>query len=65
MPLAALQLSFNRLTEEVGTLLAVLKNGVHPVKRPLRETGGNLLVIDLFSTHAEIYPISPKLTSYP
>ena len=65
MPLAALQLSFNRLSEEVGAFLAVLKNGVHPVKRPLGEPSRDLLMIDLFSTHAEIYPISPKLTSPP
>lgn len=51
MPLTPLQFPFDSLTDEVGTLFAIVQNGVDPGQRPLRESGGHLFVVDLFASH--------------
>ena len=53
LPLAlpALQFPIYSLPDEVGPLLAVLKNRIHPGQRSLGKPGWDLLVVDLFPTH--------------
>lgn len=51
MTLPPLQFPLDSLTDEVGAFLALLKNGVDPSQRPLRESGWSLLVVDLFASH--------------
>jgi hypothetical protein len=63
MTLSPFQFPLYRLPDEVGSFLAVLKSGVDSLQSPLREACRHLLVVYLFSTHAKIYQISPKLTS--
>lgn len=47
-----LNLALNGLSDEVGSLLAVLQNGVDAVKRAFREARRGLLVVDLFPAHS-------------
>jgi hypothetical protein len=63
MPFPTLQFPLYSLADQIGSLLAVLKNIVHALQRPLRKSRRNLLVIDLFSAHAKIYQISTNLKS--
>jgi hypothetical protein len=53
MAFASFKFAFYGLPNEVSPLLAVNQNGVHAVKRTLWEACRNLLVVYLFSTHAE------------
>lgn len=48
---ATFKLPLDRLPDEVGTLLFVAQDGVDTGKRPLREPGRGLFVVDLFSSH--------------
>jgi hypothetical protein len=54
MTQTALNLSLHSLSDEVGTLFAVLKNLVNSGQRSLREACWRLFVVDLFPAHAEI-----------
>jgi hypothetical protein len=65
MTFPTLQFSFHGFADQVGSPLAVLKNGVHAVERAGGEPGRDCLVVDLLSAHDEIYLISPNLTSLP
>lgn len=63
--LPTFQLTLDSFAQQVRTLLPIIKNGIHAGQRALGQACGNLLVIDLFSTHAKIYVISGNLTSPP
>jgi hypothetical protein len=52
MTLATLQFPLYRFPNELGTVFAVLKNGVDAVKRAVREACRGLLMVDLLPTHA-------------
>jgi len=47
----ALQFPLNSLSDEVRALFAIVQNGVHAVQGAIRQTGRDLLKIDLFSAH--------------
>ncbi len=47
MPLPAPQLPLHSPADELATAFAIFKGGVNAFNRPLRETGGGLLVVDL------------------
>ncbi len=47
----ALNLALHGLSDEVGSLLALVQNGVDTVNRALGKPSGGLLVVDLFPAH--------------
>jgi hypothetical protein len=51
MTLPALNLPLHSLSDEVGTLFALVKNGVDALKRALRKACRGLFVVDLFPAH--------------
>lgn len=51
LPLAPLQLPLDGIPHQIGAVFALFQDGIHAVKRALRETGRHLLVVDLLSAH--------------
>jgi hypothetical protein len=51
--LAALQLTLNRLPNELGAALALVENCVNAVKRALGKARRGLFVVDLFPAHVQ------------
>lgn len=51
MAFPTLQFPLYRLSDEVGSLFAILKNGVHALQSALGEAGRHLLMVDLFASH--------------
>jgi hypothetical protein len=51
MTLAPFQFPLYGLSDQVRALLAVLQNGVDPLKGALRKPGRGLFVVDLFASH--------------
>ena len=51
MTLPTLQFPLDGIADQVCPLLAIVQSGIYAVHGPSRQTGRNLLEIDLFSAH--------------